>query len=410
MQTPTSQQERKRKFYLFLPVIIIPCLTLFFYALGGGKGSQATMVKKAGLNPLLPEAQVDTEPEDKMSLYAQALKDSTGFNDLKKSDPYSLERQSQDTVGNLQTGNPMGRTGIGNSYTDPNEQKVNERLAALQRTLNQSQTYGNSRSNTYESVENQQLKAQLLAVQEQMRQMNNSQNTQPDPQMEQINAVLNKIMDVQHPDAVKERLEQESLKNKGQVYSIAENSENVLAKPVNGSQRNRNIGFYGLSEAIDTGYSNNTTVAAQVHETQTLTSGATIKLRLTADILVSGQTISKGAFVFGNCTVNGERLKITVNSIRSGNKLFPVNLVVYDMDGQDGIRIPGAITRDATKEGIDQGIQSMNLMTLDPSVGAQAASAAVQTAKSLFSRKIKLVKATVRAGYPVLLMDKNQQH
>ncbi len=399
--TTTSQQDRKRKFYLFLPVIIIPCLTLCFYALGGGKGEAQPVAQKHGLNTLLPNAQMDTAEANKMTLYAQSLKDSAGLNDLRKADPYN----NPDTTGNPVSSLPTGRAG--EAYTDPNEQKVNERLAVLQHTLNQPQPYSN-RTNSYESVENEQLKQQLQAVQEQMRQMNSSQQSQPDPQMEQINTVLNKIMDVQHPESVKERLEQQSLKNHGQVFSVAANRENVLATPMAGSFRQQ-VGFYGLTEKTDTGYWNNTAVMAFVNETQTLTSGATVKLRLASDILVAGQTIPKGSFVFGTCAIEGERLIVTVTSVRSGDRLFPVSLAVYDMDGLAGIRIPGAITRDATKEGVDQGIQSMNLMTLDPSVGAQAASAAVQTAKSLFSRKIKLVKATVRAGYPVLLVDKNKQ-
>lgn len=402
MQQTTSQQERKRKFYLVLPLIIVPCLTLFFYALGGGKGEAQPIAATHGLNTLLPNAQVDTTEANKMTLYTQALKDSAGLNDLRKADPYNQDT----TTGNPVSYLPSGRAGEG--YTDPNEQKVNDHLAALQRTLSQPQAY-NSRSNTYESVENEQLKAQLQAVQEQMRQMNSSQQSQPDPQMEQINSVLNKIMDVQHPEAVKERLTQESLKKRGQVYAIAASRENVLATPISGGRSGRNAGFYGLTGPLDTGYTDNTAVAAEVNETQTLTSGATIKLRLSGDILIAGQVVRKGSFVFGTCSIEGERLNVTVTSVRSGDRLFPVSLSVYDMDGLPGIRIPGAITRDATKEGVDQGIQSMNLMTLDPSVGAQAASAAVQTAKSLFSRKIKLVKATVRAGYPVLLLDKNRQ-
>ncbi|QES88928.1 conjugative transposon protein TraM [Rhizosphaericola mali] len=413
MQTISLQQQRKRKFYLILPIIVIPCLTLFFYALGGGKGRATAVANSKGLNTSLPEVQMNSEPKDKMSLYAQAIKDSNGFNELKKSDPYSLENRqmdsdSLDASNNLKNVLPVGRTGI--TYTDPNEQKVNDRLATLQRTLQQSKTENYNGINRYESVENRQLKEQLQAVQEQMHQMYSHQNLGVDPQIEQINTVLNKIMDVQHPDAVKERLERESLKNKGQVFSIASNTEEILAKPLIAIVPKRSIGFYGLTEISDSSYANNAAVEAQVHETQTLISGAAIKLRLTSDILIAGQTITKGSFVFGTCNVGGERLNITINSIRKDDRLFPVSLVVYDMDGLEGIRIPGAITREVTKEGIDQGIQSMNLMSLDPSVGAQAASAAVQTAKGLLGKKAKLVKATVRAGYPVLLLDKQQFH
>jgi len=401
-----TQLERKKMFYLLLPVLAIPCLTLFFYALGGGKGENTTLMKTRGLNPLLPEAQVISEPTDKMSLYTHALRDSLGMGDLRKSDPYS---QDTEITEDSPTTVPTGKTGA--SCIDPNESKVNDRLATLQRTLNQNQDYGNRPSRySYESVENEQLKRQLLEVREQMRQMGSNGPSQPDPQMDQINTVLNKIMEVQHPETVKERLEQESLKNKGQVYPIIEDKQDIIASPIVSKDNDAPIGFYGLSDNIDTGFVNNTAVAAEVQETQTLTSGAIIKLRLSSDILVAGQSIEKGSLVYGNCTLSRERLKIGVSSIRSGDRILPTSLTAYDMDGQEGIRIPGAISREATKEGTDEALQSMNLMTLDPGVGAQAASAAMQTAKSLFSKKIKLVKATVRAGYQILLVDKSRQN
>ncbi|WP_191968001.1 conjugative transposon protein TraM [Rhizosphaericola mali] len=399
-----TQLERKKIFYLLLPVLVIPCLTLFFYALGGGKGENTPTTQTKGLNPLLPEAQLISAPGDKMSLYAQALKDSMGLGDLRKSDPYI---QDTSAAGDNSTMISTGKTGV--SYTDPNESKVNDRLATLQRTLNQNQGYGN-RPDSYESIENQQLKRQLLEVQQQMHQMTSNGLSQPDPQIEQINTVLNKIMEVQHPEIVKDRLEQESLKNKGQVYPIVEVGQDILTNPIVSKENNAPIGFYGLTENVDTAFVNSTAVAAEVQESQTLTSGATVKLRLSSDILIAGQSIEKGSLVYGNCTLSGERLKISVSSIRSGDRILPTSLTVYDMDGQEGIRIPDAISRDATKEGTDQALQSMNLMALDPGIGAQAASAAVQTAKSLFTRKIKLVKATVRAGYQVLLVDKSRQN
>ncbi len=51
----------------------------------------------------------------------------------------------------------------------------------------------------------------------------------------------------------------------------------------------------------------------------------------------------------------------------------------------------------------------MNLATLDPSIGAQAAGAGIQAAKTLLSRKVKLVKVTVKAGYKVLLKDSKEK-
>jgi len=146
-----------------------------------------------------------------------------------------------------------------------------------------------------------------------------------------------------------------------------------------------------------------------VHETQTIVAGATVKLRLTNDVYINGTLIPKDNFVFGIASLNGERLTVKISSIRYHNSIFPVDLAVYDMDGENGIYIPGAITRDVAKESADQSVQNLDFTTYDPSIGAQAASAGVTAAKSLFSRKVRLVKVTVKAGYQVLLRDEKQK-
>ena len=53
--------RRKRKMMLVLPVILVPLLTIGFYAVGGGKGGsdgRGTVLTK-GLNMSLPEAKFD---------------------------------------------------------------------------------------------------------------------------------------------------------------------------------------------------------------------------------------------------------------------------------------------------------------------------------------------------------------
>jgi len=55
-------------------------------------------------------------------------------------------------------------------------------------------------------------------------------------------------------------------------------------------------------------------------------------------------------------------------------------------------------------------MQSIGLTSLDPSWSAQAASAGVEAAKTLFSKKVRLIKVTVKAGYQVLLKDEKQKN
>jgi hypothetical protein len=62
-----------------------------------------------------------------------------------------------------------------------------------------------------------------------------------------------------------------------------------------------------------------------------------------------------------------------------------------------------------SKQSADRAIQGIGLTTLDPSFGAQAASAGIEAAQDIISKKVKLVKVTVKAGYHVLLRDEKQK-
>ncbi len=67
------------------------------------------------------------------------------------------------------------------------------------------------------------------------------------------------------------------------------------------------------------------------------------------------------------------------------------------------------MTRDVAKQSADNGLQLMELSSMDPSLKAQAAAAGISTVKTMLNRKVKQVKVMVKAGYKVLLKDKNIQ-
>jgi len=78
------------------------------------------------------------------------------------------------------------------------------------------------------------------------------------------------------------------------------------------------------------------------------------------------------------------------------------------MDGLPGIYIPGAISRDVAKQGVNDGLSMMDMTSIDPSLKAQATAAGIGTLKSLLSKKVKLTRVMVKAGYKLLLKNKNQ--
>jgi hypothetical protein len=76
---------------MVLPLLVLPFLTMIFWALGGGQGTpvQAMIPEKAGLNAELPDPHFEEkEIWDKLSLYEMADRDSAKFEEARESDPY----------------------------------------------------------------------------------------------------------------------------------------------------------------------------------------------------------------------------------------------------------------------------------------------------------------------------------
>src|SRR5436190_20828414 len=70
--------KKQRKFLLVLPLLVIPFMTMAFWALGGGISDNHNIVTNRGLDTDLPEAQFkDKEKTDKLSVYQAAQRDST---------------------------------------------------------------------------------------------------------------------------------------------------------------------------------------------------------------------------------------------------------------------------------------------------------------------------------------------
>ena len=436
-KTQSPKMLRQRKFLLVLPLLVLPFMTLMFWSLGGGKveNTDAHPLTNKGFNMKLPDAYLKDEMSlDKMSYYDKAASDSAKRKELMKNDPNFRGRtslnhetdgmQHEDTYQskhNNESGllitSPYG-SGLSR---DSNEAKVYRKLAELDKVMNRvpAPTMEPTDDASRNKSENTQVNTtDIDRLEQMMRSMNQPEGE--DPELQQLNGMLEKILDIQHPERVQEKIRQTSHASKGQVFAMSavanetavslldkvpDNKADINTTSINQSQLN---GFYSLDESVPDDEAQNA-IQAVIHETQTLVAGSTVKLRLVNDVYINGILIPKDNFLFGEATLNGERLGIKISSIHYRNSLFPVQLSVYDMDGMNGIYIPGAITRDVAKQSADRTIQGIGMTTLDPSLGAQAASAGIEAARDMISKKVKLIKVTVKAGYQVLLRDEKQK-
>lgn len=431
-QQHSAKFLRHRKFLLVLPVLVIPFVTMAFWALGGGTSAVLNgedLSNKTGLNLDLPGANLkEDDAVDKLGYYEKAASDSARLRELMKGDPYfDSNLHEEDSIPKMllptqypQLSSPysmnpalQGSSSDIGKYIDPNEAKVYQKIAQLNSALNDGPTHNNPVDENYQSTTSEPTtnNEDGARIEQMMQKMNKSEGSSEDSEMKQLNGMLEKILDIQHPDRMQEKMKEKSLQNRDVVFTVTVDDSKMsisLLDTATKKVHNPTDGFYGWSNQQSKESAQNA-IEAVVHETQTLVNGAIVKMRLLNDIYINGHLISKENFVYGTVSLNNERLEINIGSIRDEHSLFPVKLEVYDMDGLPGLYIPGAITRDVTKQSTDNAIQSVALSSLDPSIGAQAASAGIEAAKTLLSKKVKLIKVQVKAGYKILIKDNNQQ-
>lgn len=424
-KTLSAKEQKSRRMMLVIPLLVLPFTTMLFWVLGGGKGTENPLsgAEKTGFNMLLPNPKLKEDSGlDKMSYYDQAAVDSIKLQEQKKKDPnYLLSSQLEDSLKSKKFLDTDGSSWNGKrnrlntaSLQPENERKMYQKLEALQRAIaepSKQSGYGQDmREFQYqkppygESAEMKNLEQLMAAM---------SEPSEPDPELAQLGGMLENILDIQHPERVQEKLRQNSKVQKGKVFSVSrkadEENQSFLESSAKVKGEAAVNSFYSLESEIEREEVQNA-VEAAVHETQTIVNGSIVKIRLINDVFINGVLIPRNSFVFGTASLKGERLEIKISTVKYQNSIFPVELSVFDIDGIKGIYIPGTINRDVAKASADRSMQSIGLSGVSDSWGAQAAGMGVEAAKSLLSRKVKLIKVSVKAGYKVLLYDEKEKN
>lgn len=420
----TEQQRKRKRLLLVAPLLVLPFVTLAFWALGGGTVKNIpTPSQQSGINGNLPKAKLKPSVLDKMSLYAQADADSAELKNEAGTFNYPSSSMHQDTAsGDYPSG--MQESGLQYGYEqDPNEYKLRQKISELQSAIGHPAASPSLRATEQIGPATYGLQSGEQNLERLKKMLSGAEiGSSEDSDMRQINAMLEKVMDIQHPERVEAKLKAQSAKDRGRVFAVERPPDELSASLLSssaaqsakttGSNSTQEVSgpeirnaFYDIDAGGNTADNRHLAIPVVIAQTQALASGESVKMRLTEDVYVGGTLIPKGNFVYGVCTLSGERLKISVQSIRVGNSLFPVNLSGYDLDAIEGIHVPGAITRDAGKEGAGRAIQSIQMMSLDPNITTQAAAAGIEATKGLLSKKVKLIRVTVKADYPLLLLD-----
>ncbi|QNE42225.1 conjugative transposon protein TraM (plasmid) [Hymenobacter sp. NBH84] len=413
MRKHSQEFIKKRQLMVFLPIPSVICLTLLFFLGGGGKGvPEATAAAgpgDTGINMSLPSAGKSALFENKMDAY-KAPTDSTNRNGLAFTPVGEMEQPAAELPAPEAMGEAPDPAAGGLNYAvqsgqspqrfdpnnDPNVVAVQSRMQHLQQ-----QTYSAPAPPTPSSTRSAYPSGSVATSRDEEMDATLKELDQLKNQYQQRLLALNAPAAPAAAPAVAAPAPAASKPAKG-MSAITQVPRSVVTNlsrspgPPTASN-----GFHTVGETT-AGIELNA-VPAVVHNDQVVSQGSTVKLRLLTDVLLEGRMIPRNSFLYGVCNVSGNRLTIEATSVQYQNSLLPVSLRAFDIDGGEGLSIPGSAERDAAKQGMANGASSADLLTMSPSLAAQAAGIAVQTGKALAGKKIKLIKIHLKANYKLLL-------
>jgi conjugative transposon TraM protein len=175
--------------------------------------------------------------------------------------------------------------------------------------------------------------------------------------------------------------------------------------------RPRNMGFITAHAENRTAVRN--TITACVHGDQIILNGQNVRLRLTEHIRTGKTIVPRNTLISGTAKIQGERLDITVNSVEYAGQIIPVELTVYDLDGQRGIFIPDLQELNAAKEIVaNMGTSAGTSFNINSDAGEQLVADMgrnlIQGVSQFTAKKLREVKVHLKAGYRVYLLSEEQ--
>ena len=171
----------------------------------------------------------------------------------------------------------------------------------------------------------------------------------------------------------------------------------------------RNLGF--LTAAGGVAHADIPSVKVCVAQTQVIRAGSTVQLRLLEAVRIDDTVIPRNTPLYGLATISGMRLQVTVSSVEYGGRIFAVEAVAYDMDGQPGLNVPNSRERTALKEALASvGQTAGTSVNVTRSAGQQVLSelarGGLQASSQYVAGKLREVKITLKANHQLLLISK----
>jgi len=172
--------------------------------------------------------------------------------------------------------------------------------------------------------------------------------------------------------------------------------------------KERNMGFCSVGKKAS--FIARNTLSVVVDRTTTIRQGDFLRLRLAESARIEGMTLPRNTVFIAQSTIDGNRMKLHVTSVEHAGRILAVKLSAFDLDGQEGLAIPGSEEVSALKEvgagvGGTIGTSFTFASSAKDQLIAEAARGVMQGASQLLQKKLRTVKVTVKSGHQLFLVQ-----
>ena len=403
----TPQQIQQRRKMIVFPLMFLVFAGCMYLIFAPSDKEDVNVESVGGFNADIPLPAEDGIIADKQKAYEQAM----------------MNRKQQDKIQSLQDFGFTGDNEMEEPQAEielmPEEDAQSRRGGGASSSANAYRDINRQLSTFYETPavdeEKEDLKRQVAELTDRLQQQQNATPTTDDQMalLEKSYELAARYMnDGRQVAQVPVTGGIERKPNAVAVQAIRETTVSGLQQPMSDSDFIRAYSQprnYGFNTAVGTGYAmGKNTVAACIHQDQTLTDGQAVKLRLLEPMQAGNIVVPKNTLVAGTAKVQGERLDILVSSIEYAGNIIPVELAVFDTDGQKGLSVPSSMEQEAFNEAmanIGSGLGTS--ISFAQSAGQQVAMdvtrGLLQGTSGYLAKKFRTVKVKLKAGYKVML-------
>ena len=421
---PDNKKSNKDKLkkpiiFLLMGVVFLGCMYLIFKP---SKDKKA--VENIGLNDAVPQATGTGMPDDKSKAYEQEM----------------LERKEQEKRNALTTLSDYWNTEDSASADNEDSLPEEDESNGLGGGGRNSGRNGNTALNSYRNAQStlgsfyNNDNAETMELRKQVDELKAKLSEKDVPPVATVDDQL-KLMEKSYEMAAKYLPQNTNIENvaptngatpvaagtnqKEQFVSFTPTRKNIVSalyrEPSDSAfaadwSQTKNRGFYTAGSTEQAVQPKNS-IKACVHEAQTVVGEMGVRLRLLEPAKTPQRTIPKGTIVTANTKFQNGRLQLKVTSVELEGNIIPVDITIYDLDGQQGLFVPYSPERSAVTDIVaNMGNATGSSFSMSSTPGQQITSdlskSAVQGISGYFAKKVRTPKVTLKAGYQVFLVSK----